>query len=68
MPQTAKYDDQKYTSRGKFYTLHIDSEIMNDGVKELNDNKVGAPFVYSDTCFMVTALFRNTVGVAYRQM
>ena len=41
---------------------------MNDGVKELNDNKAGAPFVYSDTCFMVTALFRNTVGVAYRQM
>ena len=49
--QTAKYDDQKYTSRGKFYTLHIDSEIMNDGVKKLNDNKVGAPFVYSDYMF-----------------
>ena len=68
VPQTAKYDDQKYISRGEFYVLHLDSKIMKDGVKELNDNKVGAPFVYSDACFMVTALFRNTVGVAYRQL
>ncbi len=51
VPQTAKYDDQKYTSHGKFYTLHLNSEIMNDGVKELNDNKVGVPFVYSDYMF-----------------
>ncbi len=48
--QTAKYDDQKYTSRGKFYTLHIDLEIIKNNIKELND-KVGAPFVYSDYMF-----------------
>ncbi len=50
VPQTAKYDDQKYTSREKFYTLHIDSEIIKNDIKELND-KVGAPFVYSDYMF-----------------
>ena len=48
--QTAKYDDQKYTSRGKFYTLHIDLEIIKNNIKKLND-KVGAPFVYSDYMF-----------------
>ena len=41
---------------------------MSEGVDELNDNKVGAPFVYSDTCFMIMALFRNTIGTAYRQL
>jgi hypothetical protein len=66
--QKIKYDDQKYISRGKFYVLHLDSEIMSQGVDKLNDNKVGAPFVYSDDCFMILALFRNTVGVAYRQL
>ncbi len=41
---------------------------MSQGVEQLNDNKVGAPFLYSNTCFMVMALFRNTIGVAYRQL
>ncbi len=50
VPQTAKYDDQKYTSRRKFYTLHIDSEIIKNNIKKLND-KVGAPFVNSDYMF-----------------
>ena len=63
-----KYDDKRCISRGKFYVLHLDSEIMSEGVEQLNENKVGAPFVYSDTCFMITALFRNTVGTGYRQM
>ncbi len=67
MPQK-KYDDRRYISRGKFYVLHLDSEIMSEGVNELNDNKVGHPFVYSDTCFMITALFRNIVGTGYRQL
>ena len=66
--QKIKYDDQKYISRSKFYVLHLDSEIMSQGVEKLNDNKVGAPFLYSNTCFMVMALFRNTIGVAYRQL
>ena len=57
-----KYDDRRYISRGKFYVLHLDDGIMKEGVKQLNENKVGAPFVYSDVCFMITALFRNTVG------
>ena len=48
--------------------LHLDDAMMKEGVKELNENKVGAPFVYSDTCFMVTALFRHTVGTGYRQL
>ncbi len=48
--------------------LHLDNTIMSEGVKQLNDNKVGAPFVHSNTCFMVMALFRNTVGTAYRQL
>ena len=67
MPQK-KYDDRRYISRGKFYVLHLDSDIMVEGVKQLNDNKVGTPFVYSDACFMAVALIRNTVGVAYRQL
>jgi hypothetical protein len=67
MPQK-KYDNQRYISRGKFYVLHLDSHIMSEGVDELNDNKVGAPFVYSNVCFMVMALFKNTIGVAYRQL
>ena len=50
VPQTAKYDDQKYTSRGEFYTLHIDSEIIQNNIKKLNDT-FGAPFVYSDYMF-----------------
>ena len=41
---------------------------MCEGVDELNDGKVRHPFVYSDACFMAVALFRNTVGVAYRQL
>ncbi len=41
---------------------------MLDVVDKLNENKVGAPFVYSDACFMIMALFRNTVGTAYRQL
>ncbi len=68
MSQKIKYDDQRYISRGKFYVLHLDSEIMSQGIDQLNDNKVGAPFVYSDDCFMAVALFRHTVGVAYRQL
>ena len=36
-----KYDDRRYISRGKFYVLHLDSEIVSDGIDELNDNKVG---------------------------
>ena len=67
MPQK-KYDDKRYISRGKFYVLHLDSEIMSQGVDKLNDGKVGAPFVYSDDCFMAVALFRHTVGVPYRQL
>ena len=67
MPQK-KYDDKRYISRGKFYVLHLDSQIMSEGVNELNDGKVGHPFVYSDTSFMITALFRNTVGTGYRQL
>ena len=63
-----KYDDRRYISRGKFYVLHLDDGIMKEGVKQLNENKVGAPFVYSDVCFMITALFRNTVGTGYRQL
>ena len=66
--QKIKYNDQKYISRSKYYVLHLDSEIMSQGVEKLNENKVGAPFLYSDTCFMVMALFRNTIGVAYRQL
>jgi hypothetical protein len=27
-----KYDDKRYISRGKFYVLHLDSEIMSEGV------------------------------------
>lgn len=65
MPQK-KYNDKRYISRDKFYVLHLDSEIMSKGVNELNDNKVGHPFVYSDICFMITALFRNTIGIGYR--
>lgn len=68
MSQKIKYDDRRYISRGKFYVLHLDSEIMSKGVDELNDDKVGHPFVYSDACFMAVALFRHTVGVAYRQL
>ena len=41
MSQKIKYDDQKYISRGKFYVLHLDSEIMSKYVEKLNDNKVG---------------------------
>ena len=67
MPQK-KYDDKRYISRGKFYVLHLDDTIMSEGVEQLNENKVGAPFVYSDTCFMITALFRNTVNTGYRQL
>jgi len=67
MPQK-KYDDKRYISRGKFYVLHLDSEIMSQGVDKLNDGKVGAPFVYSDDCFMAVALFRHTVGIPYRQL
>lgn len=63
-----KYDDRRYISRGKFYVLHLDDTIMEQGVGQLNENKVGAPFVYSDECFMVMALFRNTVGTGYRQL
>jgi len=63
-----KYDDRRYISCGKFYVLHLDSTIMSEGVDELNNSKVGAPFVYSDACFMGMALFRNTIGVAYRQL
>ena len=63
-----KYDDRRYISRGKFYVLHLDDTIMSDGVNKLNENKVGAPFVYSDECFMIMALFRNTVGTGYRQL
>ena len=48
--------------------LHLDDTIMSEGVKQLNENKIGAPFVYSDECFMAMALFRNTVGTAYRQL
>ena len=65
MPQKIKYDDRRYISRGKFYVLHLDDDIMSEGVEQLNDGKVGHPFVYSDVCFMVTALFRNTVGTGY---
>lgn len=68
MSQKIKYDDQRYISRGKFYVLHLDSEIMSEGVDELNDGKVGHPFVYSDACFMAVALFRNTIGIPYRQL
>ncbi len=68
MSQKIKYDDQRYISRGKFYVLHLDSEIMLKGVDELNDGKVGHPFVYSDACFMAVALFRNTIGIPYRQL
>ncbi len=68
MPQKIKYDDQRYISRGKFYVLHLDSEIMCEGIDKLNECKVGHPFVYSDACFMAIALFRNTIGVAYRQL
>ena len=68
MPQKIKYDDRRYISRGKFYVLHLDDDIMSEGVEQLNDGKVGHPFVYSDVCFMVTALFRNTVGTGYRQL
>lgn len=68
MSQKIKYDDQRYISRGKFYVLHLDSEIMCEGVEELNHDKVGRPFVYSDACFMAVALFRNTVGIPYRQL
>lgn len=67
MPQK-KYNDKRYISRGKFYVLHLDSEIISQGVDKLNDNKVGAPFVYSDDCFMGMALFRHTIGVPYRQL
>ncbi len=63
-----KYDDRRYISRGKFYVLHLDDSIMNQGVEQLNENKVGHPFVYSDGCFMIMALFKNTVGPAYRQL
>jgi len=68
MSQKIKYDDQRYISRGKFYVLHLDSEIMSQGIDKLNDGKVGAPFVYSDDCFMAVALFRHTVGIPYRQL
>jgi len=68
MFQKIKYDDQRYISRGKFYVLHLDSKIMSKGVDELNDGKVGHPFVYSDACFMAVALFRNTIGIPYRQL
>jgi len=68
MSQKIKYDDQRYISRGKFYVLHLDSEIMLEGIDELNEGKIGHPFVYSDACFMAVALFRNTIGVAYRQL
>ncbi|MBA4718970.1 MAG: IS5 family transposase [Nitrosopumilus sp.] len=63
-----KYDDRRYISRGKFYVLHLDNTIMEQGVEQLNENKVGYPFVYSDECFMVMALFRNTIGTPYRQL
>ncbi len=63
-----KYDGRRYISSGKFYVLHLDSEIMSEGVEQLNENKVGAPFVYSDVCFMGMALFRNTIGIPYRQL
>ena len=32
------------------------------------ENKVGHPFVYSDACFMIMALFKNTVGTRCRQL
>ena len=68
MSQKIKYDDQRYISRDKFYVLHLDSTMIPEGVDELNNGKVGEPFVYSDACFMGMALFRNTIGVAYRQL
>ena len=65
MSQKIKYDDQRYISCGKFYVLHLNSE-MSKGVEQLNENKVGAPFVYSDACFMGMALFCNTIGIPYK--
>ena len=63
-----KYDDRRYISRGKFYMLHLDKALMKQGVEQLNKNKVGHPFVYSDACFMAMALFKNTIDIPYRQL
>ncbi len=63
-----KYDDRKHISRGKYHALHLDDAIMPRGVEQLNKNKVGAPFAYSDACLVMMALFRNAIGTACRQL
>ncbi len=64
-----KYDDRKHISRGRYHALHLDDAIMPRGVEQLNKNKVGAPFAYSDACLMMMmALFRNAIGTACIQL
>ncbi len=41
---------------------------MPRGAEQLNKNKVGAPFAFSDACLMIMALFRNAIGTACRQL
>ena len=63
-----RYDDRKYIDRGQLYVLQISQAILTQGVKELHCDKVGRPFVFSNTCFAVAFLFRNATNIRYRQL
>ena len=63
-----QYDDRRYIDRGQLYVLQIILAILTQGVEEMNCEKVGRPFVFSNTCFAAAFLFRNATNVRYRQL
>ena len=63
-----QYDDRKYVDRGRLFMLQINKEIMTHGLEKMNCGKVGRPFTFSNACVAAAVLFRNAIGIPYRQL
>lgn len=62
-----KTDNQKYVQRGADIIIQYDSQ-WGEEVKEANYNKVGAPYQFADSFFMMAAAFRAANRSPYRQL
>ena len=60
-------DNDKYVKRGSDLIVRYDP-IWEDELKEANQGKVGARFMYSDSLIMMAAALRMTWGIQLRQL
>ena len=66
--EAIRHPDKKYIERGKNYALIIGDNELYGGIDEMNDGKNGRPFTFGEKVFVLAAIYKAGVNIAYRPL